>query len=182
MLGRPQQPGPPPIGFPDFGSLFGRRGNGAPALASATGAPGTELVIEGSWFHVGIEAKPDNRYAYFIESTTAERGGPVGAAWLTTVYERTYPDGASSTAYRVRVDCASGRWADQYEGVRDAGFRVLRANAPDRSWRPPVLDAQSPIARVRAFVCDNASPGTPLPAEVPGPADWARRWFAENPR
>jgi hypothetical protein len=181
VLGRAPQPGPPPVGFPSFGALFGPSSPALPVGNTSTGAPGTTLVIQGSWHHVGVEIGGDNRYAYFIESTTAERGA-VGAAWLTSVYERGYPDGAASTAYRVRVNCASGRWAYQYEGIRDAGFRVLRANAPDGAWRAPVANPNAPIARVRSFVCANADPGVALPADAPAPGEWARRWFAANPR
>jgi hypothetical protein len=32
------------------------------------------------------------------------------------------------------------------------------------------------------MLCDNASPGIPLGAEMPAPADWSRAWFARNPR
>jgi hypothetical protein len=182
ILGRPPMPGLAPIGIPlpAFGSPFGPASGTAP-VGMSTGAVGTWLVIAGSWHHVGVETQPANRNAYFIDTNLLERG-PIGAAWLTAVYERPYPDGAASTAYRVRVDCATGRWAYQYTGIRDAGFRVLRAPAPDASWRSPVTAPASPIARVRSLLCDNGDPGTPLGAAMPAPADWARAWFASNPR
>jgi hypothetical protein len=181
ILGRPRQPGPPPIGIPlpPFGSPFALPT--VPAAGVSTGAVGTQLVIEGAWHFVGVETQRDNRFAYFIDTNFLERG-PVGAAWLVTVYESPYPGGAASTAERVRVDCATGRWADQYRGLRDAQFRVLSTPAADAGWHDPVRNPGSPIARIRAAICGNASPGTPLGADMPAPADYARAWFAQSPR
>ena len=146
-----------------------------------TGPAGGQLVIEGAWHHVGIETGADNRYAYFIESTRAQRG-QIGTTWLTSVYERTYPDGAASTAYRVEVQCRTRMWRYRYEGVRDAGFRVLRSKPPEPGWRMPVTNLQSPISRAADMLCRGTHPGTTLPAEMPSPGDWARTWFRQNPR
>lgn len=169
ILGRTPPPGPPPIA-----PAYGRE-------AADWTAPGSALVIEGSWHFAGAETKPDNRFLYFIDANHAERGR-TGEAWLTSVYERPYRDGATSTAYRVRVDCEGGQWRYRQVAIRDAGFRVLRNEPVQSGWQSARLAPESPIAKVRAMLCEDASPGEPLPASMPAPAEWSRRWFAQNPR
>lgn len=174
VLGRAPQPGLPPIIPPVARDVWAPQG-------SDWGSSGNRLVIQGSWHHVGIETTADNRFAYFIETKTAEHGA-VAEAWLVSVYERRYPDGAASTAYRVRVDCAAGQWRYRYVAIRDAGFTVLRTQAVQANWQSANLKPLSPIARVRAMLCEDASPGEPLPRQMPAPGDWARNWFQRNPR
>lgn len=189
ILGRPRDPGPPlipaPMPWVDFGALFGgnrgQAGSGLPVGAAVTGAVGSELLIQGSWNNVSIQNEADNRIAYFIDTNLIERG-PISSAWLTAFYERPYASGEASKAYRVRVECATQRWAYQYIGGRDARYRVLNAIGPDRDWRAPPADPDAPVSRVIAMLCSNASPGTPLGAERPAPADWARNWFEQHPR
>jgi hypothetical protein len=171
VLGRPALPGPPPIGFPQ------------PQFPSGNDSQfpvGTRLAIDGTWHHVGIEVTRDNRNAYFIDSALVQRG-PVSEAWLIALFERAYPNGAASTAYRVRVECATGRWTYRYHGDRNAAQQVLRVY-PANGWQPRVPNPHAPIERLRAFLCDGASPGDPLPASHPRPSIWAPAWFAQNPR
>jgi hypothetical protein len=172
VLGRPSVPGPPPVGFPT--PQF-------PAGNASQFPVGTRLAIGGTWHHVGVDTQADNRFAYFIDTNLIERG-PVAEGWLVSVFERTYPNGAASTAFRVRVECATGRWAYRYHGDRDAALRVVRVYPVSNGWKSRVANPNAPIERLRATLCEGASPGDPLPASHSLPADWARAWFAANPR
>ena len=131
-LSRAVRPDGTGIPLPRFGSPFGE----VAVAGTSTGAVGTPLAIAGAWHHVGVETQPDNRFAYFIDTDFVERG-PVAAAWLTSVYERPYPGGAASTAYRVRVECVTGRWAYQHlskteKTYLDMGFdRVAPPGTPN---------------------------------------------------
>jgi hypothetical protein len=171
VLGRPAMPGPPPIGFP---------GTQIPTGGSTQFPVGSQLSIDGTWYQAGIETVPGNRTAYFIDTALVERG-PVSEGWLIALFERAYPNGAASTAYRVRVECATGRWTYRYRGDRDPSLRVVRVY-PDIGWQPRVPNPHAPIERLRAFLCDGASPGDPLPASHSRPSQWAPAWFAQNPR
>jgi hypothetical protein len=174
VLGRPSLAGPPPIGRPTpIPAPSGRPG-------TSTGAVGSLLSIGGVWHHAATDSLPDNRVAYFIETSLIERG-PITTAWLTGLYERPVRGREASSAFRVRIECATGRWAYQYIAVRDAALRVLGVTPPDNGWRAPITAPHAPIALLRSAICEGASPGTPVPTNV-APADWARNWFAQNPR
>jgi hypothetical protein len=138
------------------------------------------LSIGGVWHHAGTDTQPNNRHAYFIDTSLVERG-PVVVAWLTAFYERPERGGQASSVYRVRTDCATGRFSYQYVAVRDSSLRVIGVSNPDTGWRPPAAAPHAPVTTLRRALCEGASPGTAVPSNV-APADWARAWFAQNPR
>ena len=139
------------------------------------------MSIQGAWRSVGTEVQADNRYIYFIDTALIRREGEVASGWLLSFYERSYPDGATSTAYRVRVDCRTGRWAYQLVAIRDGTRRVLRQQAPSRDWQPATTNPGAPLTHLRRSVCAGETPGWEVPPDRP-PGEVAREWFAQNPR